>query len=76
MHCNPQAGNEQVGHRPDLVPSPAGYDHAGRLMLCCPINSQKKDYPFEVVIPDDPDHKSVVLGDQVKSLDWKVREPV
>jgi mRNA-degrading endonuclease toxin of MazEF toxin-antitoxin module len=30
-------------------------------MLCCPMTSQKKGYPFEVVIGDEPDHTSVVL---------------
>ena len=43
-------------------------------MLCCPMTSQKKGYPFEVVIPDETDRDSVVLADQVKSLDWKVRK--
>jgi mRNA interferase MazF len=45
-------------------------------MLCCPITNQRKGYPFEVVIDDDPDRDSVVLADQVKSLDWKVRKAV
>ena len=45
-------------------------------MLCCPMTSQKKGYPFEVVIEVDTDRESVVLADQVKSLDWKVRKAV
>lgn len=45
-------------------------------MLCCPMTSHRKGYPFEVVIADEPAHKSVVLADQVKSLDWKVRKAV
>jgi len=46
------------------------------LMLCCPMTSQKKGYPFEVVIAVDTDRESVVLADQVKSLDWKARKAV
>ena len=45
-------------------------------MLCCPMTSQRKGYPFEVVIEMDTDRESVVLADQVKSLDWKVRKAV
>lgn len=45
-------------------------------MLCCPMTSQKKGYPFEVVMNTDPQQTSVVLADQVKSLDWKARKAV
>jgi mRNA interferase MazF len=40
------------------------------------MTSQRKGYPFEVVIGADTDRESVVLADQVKSLDWKVRKAV
>lgn len=45
-------------------------------MLCCPMTSQKKGYPFEVVMNTDPQQTSVVLADQVKILDWKARKAV
>lgn len=76
LQFNPQAGHEQAGHRPALVLSPASYNRRSGLMLCCPMTSQKKGYPFEVVIAVDTDRESVVLADQVKSLDWKVRKAV
>ena len=72
----PQAGHEQAGHRPALVLSPASYNRRSGLMLCCPMTSQRKGYPFEVVITVDTDRESVVLADQVKSLDWRVRKAV
>ena len=74
LQFNPQAGHEQAGHRPALVLSPASYNRRSGLMLCCPMTSQRKGYPFEVVIEMDTDRESVVLADQVKSLDWKVRK--
>jgi mRNA interferase MazF len=74
LQFNPQAGHEQAGHRPALVLSPASYNRRSGLMLCCPMTSQRKGYPFEVVIAAETDHESVVLADQVKSLDWKVRK--
>lgn len=76
LQFNPQAGHEQAGPRPALVLSPASYNRRSGLMLCCPMTSQRKGYPFEVVIAVDPDRESVVLADQVKSLDWKVRKAV
>ena len=72
----PASGHEQTGHHPALVLSPASYNRATGLMLCCPMTSQKKGYPFEVVISGDPHTTSVVLADQVKSLDWKTRQAV
>ncbi|MDN5940267.1 MAG: endoribonuclease MazF [Nitrospira sp.] len=76
LQFNPQAGHEQAGHRPALVLSPASYNRRSGLMLCCPMTSQRKGYPFEVMIAVDTDRESVVLADQVKSLDWKVRKAV
>lgn len=76
LQFNPQSGHEQAGHRPAIVLSPASYNRASGLMLCCPMTSQKKGYPFEVVISDDPQQTSVALADQVKSLDWKARKAV
>jgi mRNA interferase MazF len=71
---NPQAGHEQAGRRPALVLSPAAYNGKVGLAILCPITSQVKGYPFEVLIPDDLEIKGAILSDQVKSLDWKARK--
>lgn len=71
LHFTPQAGHEQAGHRPALVLSPARYNRIG-LMLCCPLTTRIKGYPFEVAIAGEP--PGVALADQIKSLDWKARE--
>ena len=70
---NPQAAREQAGHRPALVISPAAYNAKTGLMVCCPMSTKIKGYPFEVVTPVDG-VDCAVLSDQVKSLDWKVRK--
>ena len=67
----PQTGHEQAGHRPAVVLSPAAYNAKTSLMVCCPMTTQIKNYPFEVVIAGSS--PSVVLADQVKSLDWRKR---
>lgn len=71
LQFNPQAGHEQAGHRPAVVLSPASYNSKTSLMLCCPMTSQVKGYPFEVEISGSK--PSAALADQVKSLDWRVR---
>jgi len=67
LHFDPQAG-----HRPALVLSPATYNGKTGLMRCCPMTTQVKGYPFEVVIAGK--RPSAALADQVKSLDWVVRK--
>jgi mRNA interferase MazF len=42
--------------------------------LICPITSQVKGYPFEVPLPKGFAVTGVVLVDQVRSLDWRVRK--
>ena len=74
LQFTPQAGHEQAGHRPVLVLSPASYNRRSGLMLCCPITSRVKGYPFEVALGEGQDLAGVVLADQVKSLDWKARQ--
>jgi len=68
---NPQTGHEQAGHRPAVVLSPATYNAKTSLMVCCPMTTQIKNYPFEVLIAGPS--RSAVLADQVKSLDWRKR---
>ncbi|HHL2561135.1 TPA: endoribonuclease MazF [Yersinia enterocolitica] len=71
LDFDPQAGHEQAGHRPALVLSPAIYNEKVGLMLCCPMTTQIKGYPFEVIIAGAK--QSAVLSDQIKSLDWRKR---
>ena len=72
LQFDPQAGHEQAGHRPALVLSPARYNQLRGMMICCPMTSRIKGYPFEVVVSQEP--PSAVLADQVKSLDWQARK--
>lgn len=72
LEFDPQSGHEQKGRRPALVLSPASYNGRVGLMLCCPITSQAKGYPFEVLV-NTKEVSGVVLSDQVKSLDWQAR---
>ena len=72
LHFDPQAGYEQSGHRLALVLSPKKYNKLTNLMLCCPLTTVIKGYPFEVATKVDG-KKGVVLADQIKSVDWYAR---
>jgi mRNA interferase MazF len=74
LNFNPQTGHEQAGRRPALVLSPAAYNRKVGLAVFCPITTQVKGYPFEVLIPAGLKVSGAVLSDQVKSLDWKLRD--
>lgn len=68
-----QTGHEQAGKRPAVCISPGEYNKKVGLAIFCPITSQVKGYPFEVVLPNNFPVKGVILSDQVKNLDWSER---
>ena len=72
LQFDPQAGHEQAGHRPALVLSPLRYNEKRGMMICCPMTSRIKGYAFEVVASRNP--PSVILADQLKSIDWRARQ--
>ena len=74
LEFNPQAGHEQSGHRPALIVSPRSYNQKAGLALFCPITSQLKGYPFEVMLPREGKAPGAILSDQIKSLDWRARK--
>jgi mRNA interferase MazF len=71
LNFTPQSGHEQAGHRPALVLTSVAYNRKTGLMVCCPLTTQIKGYPFEVLISSNP--INVVLADQLKSVDWGSR---
>lgn len=60
--------------QPVLVLSPVDYNLKTGLMLCCPMTTEIKGYPFEVEI--DGEAPAAVLADQIRSLNWKVFKAV
>jgi len=68
---DPQVGREQAGHRPAVVLTPASYNRRSGLLICVPVTTKVKGYPFEVPIKGSRD--SVALIDHVRSIDWTGR---
>jgi mRNA interferase MazF len=73
LEFHPQSGHEQQGRRPAVVLSPASYNGKVGLAIFCPVTSQVKGYPFEVLLPEGLPAQGAVLSDQLKSLDWRSR---
>jgi mRNA interferase MazF len=70
---HPRVGHEQAGRRPAVVLSPSAYNGKVGLALLCPVTSQAKGYPFEVLVPEGLPVSGVIPADQLKSLDWRAR---
>jgi len=72
LDFNPVRGHEQNGRRPALAVSPKKYNAKSGLALVCPITSQIKGYPFEVMFKAKA-IQGAILADQIRSVAWKER---
>jgi len=52
------------------------YNSKVGLALVCPLTPHVKGYPFEVALPAGGEAEGAILADQIKSLDWRVRQAV
>lgn len=73
INFNPQSGKEQASKRPAIILSPKKYNQKTSLALMCPLTTQIKGYPFEVLIKGKK-VQGAILSDQVRSLDWQSRK--
>ena len=73
ISLDPQRGREQAGHRPFLVLSPRRYNARTSLIVGVPVTAKRKGYPFQVELPSGGAIDGVVLADQLKSFDWRMR---
>ena len=71
----PTIGHEQGGRRPVLILSPEVYNTRTKLVVMCPITSQVKGFPFEVMISTKKT-TGVVLVNQVRTIDYRTRDLV
>lgn len=69
-------GHEQQGRRPAFCLSPYDYNEQRGMAVVCPVSSRIKGFErTEVRLPPGLlDRDSVVLVDQVRAIDWRVRK--
>jgi mRNA interferase MazF len=65
-------GHEQAGHRPAVILTSQAFNDRTSLMLCCPITTKVKGYPFEVPFAAER-FRGAVLADQAYTFDWRAR---
>ena len=75
LNFEPHAGHEQGGRRPALALSPNYYNQRTGLGIFCPITSQVKGFPFEVVLPAGLKVTGAVLADHLKSATGALERP-
>ena len=72
LQLSPTVGREQAGHSPVIVLSKARFNARSGLMLCVPMTTRVKNYPFEVPIAGE--RGGVALVDQTRSVDYAGRQ--
>jgi len=71
---DPQAGREQKGRRPALVVSNTLFNERTGLTIVCPLTTTNRGYPFHIAVSDNLRINGFVMVEQVKSIDYRVRQ--
>ncbi len=70
---DPQAGHEQKGRRPALVVSKTEFNKRTGFVWVCPVTNTDRKFPFHVAVTGAENVTGYVMVDQLKSLDYRVR---
>lgn len=73
VSLDPTLGTEQAGRRPALIVSEQAFNARSSRVLVCPITSRMLDWPVVEPLPDVMKTKGVVLCDQIRAIDRRVR---
>lgn len=73
LDFNPQVGHEQRGRRPALIVSNNTFNSFTSMAVVCPITNTNRQIPIHVPLDNRTKITGVVMCDQVKLLDIKMR---
>ena len=73
LNFEPQSEREQMGRRPALVVSHTAFNRKRGFAFVCPISNTQRKNPFYVAIPEGLAVTGVVMCDQLRSLDYHIR---
>lgn len=73
LSFDPQAGHEQKGRRPALVVSNDIFNKHTGMAIVCPVTNTDRGFPFHVAVPSGSVLTGFVMVEQVKSVDFSVR---
>jgi mRNA interferase MazF len=73
VELDPARGTEQAGRRPALFLTSRLYHQRSRRAFVCPITSNLRAWPFNVVLPAGMKTRGAVLVDQARAIDRSLR---
>ncbi|AFY88841.1 MAG: Endoribonuclease toxin MazF [Chroococcidiopsis cubana SAG 39.79] len=73
LNFEPQSGREQMGRRPALVVSHTAFNRKRGFAFVCPISNTRRKNPFYIAIPEGLAVTGVIMCDQLRSLDYRIR---
>ena len=73
MDFNPTKGHEQSGFRPVVVISNNIFNNNTKMVIVCPITSNKKEFPTHYNLEDTIKVKGSVLCEHIRSIDYEIR---
>jgi len=74
LNFDPQAGHEQMESRPALVISHTSFNRKMGFVFVCPVSTTKRKTPFYIRVSQGKKVTGVILADQLRSLDFRVRK--
>lgn len=69
----PTKGHEQTGLRPAVVISNNIFNLNTKMVILCPITSNKKEFPTHYLLKNTKNIKGSVLCEHIRSIDYEVR---
>ena len=73
INFDPQAGREQAKSRPALVMTASDFNAATGLLVACPVTRTERPWRTRVPLTGSTTGGFVMI-EQMKSLDWRVRD--
>ena len=73
LDFNPTKGHEQKGTRPGIVISNDVFNINTKMVIICPISSNKKEFPTHYILEDSKKIEGSVLCEHTRSIDYETR---
>jgi mRNA interferase MazF len=73
LNFTPQAGHEQMGHRPAIVISRTMFNRTNSMTMVCPITHTNRNSPLHVKLDGRTKTDGYILCDQCRMMDITAR---
>ena len=73
LDFNPTIGHEQKGFRPAVVISNNIFNINTKMVMVCPITSNKKEFPTHYKLEDTKKVHGAVICEHIRSIDYEIR---